>query len=105
MALRINISQGEPHPNGNHAKLSKSANGNPKQAKWHAADAEYRVTLPSAVFQRGKNGEREFVVPKGATSEPFALKSNAPVGRHEYSISATQAGLPGTGNPVVMVDP
>jgi len=110
MALRIDVSNCEPHPNGQNARMSRSANGNPIQAKWHATDGDYEIHLPAGVFKLS-GGSPNFTVKKGETSAGYHLKPNAPTGEHTYSIAAVQAdaaakaGLPGTGTPAIMVDP
>lgn len=102
MALQITISNSDPNPNGDAARMSKSSNNYPNDANWRALDKDYQVSLPAAVWSAPAGSQLSFTVTQGNTSATYTLKSGAPTGPQGYTISPDPFR---TGPPSVIVDP
>lgn len=96
--LSITITNSNPNPNGAAALVQPGGS-----VRWMGADASYSLTLPTGDFPNVTN---PVSVPQNAWTSWITVSSSAN-GTVDYSIGdgSSSAGLPGNGQPSIMVVP
>ena len=101
--LQITISNCDPNPNGNAARLSRTGTDYPNQAQWRALDKDYQVDLPPSVWSAPPGAQLSFTIQQnGPTSAVYTVKPTAQTGQRGYDIGPCPEMA---GPPTVLIEP